>query len=128
MKAPLFMTISVSTIKRALQAMGIWILFIFAWFVASGLPGFYDPYKLDGKGINPNLYLCDGFRRGPVQCEAGEYWNRIFPIAGIKTILIVIAPSMLLGSSESRRVLWVYLIPFGIFSFISYRAKIKNEP
>ena len=63
MKAPLFMTISVSTIKRALQAMGIWILFIFAWFVASGLPGFYDPYKLDGKGINPNLYLCDGFRR-----------------------------------------------------------------
>jgi hypothetical protein len=114
---------TISTIKRLLQAIGIWFLLIFGWFVVSGMPGFYDPYKLDGKGINPHLYLCDGFRRGPVQCEAREYWSRILPVAGIKTVVVIVALPILLVSFEIRYHFWVYLIPIGLFFLLSYRAK-----
>ena len=69
---------------------GIFALFLY--FLFSGAPGFYDPYKLDGKGIDPDLYLCDRLRNEPVQRPGTQYWKHAVPVAGIKTVFVLFTP------------------------------------
>lgn len=87
---------SITIIQRMLLFVAGFVSLIFLFFVLSGIPGFYDPYKLDGKGIDPHKYLCDNFRREPSQCEGSIYWKQIIPVAAIKTILIVTLPMRML--------------------------------
>jgi hypothetical protein len=80
------------TLKRLFWVAGSLVSLIFVYFLLSGVPGFYDPYKLDGKGIDPHKYLCDNFGRGRTQCSAGQYWKLAIPAAGIKTVIVLMTP------------------------------------
>ncbi|MBP9762016.1 hypothetical protein KBD34_00175 [Patescibacteria group bacterium] len=80
------------TLKRIFLAAGGIVSLIFAYFLLSGVPGFYNPYKLDGKGIDPHKYLCDNFIRESTQCSARQYWKQVVPMAGIKTVFVVLLP------------------------------------
>ncbi len=89
-----FHTMSYLLIKRVLFIGLIIISGIFIAFLLSGVPGFYDPYKLDGKGIDPHLYRCDHFRHEPSQCDGSVYWKQAISVAAIKTAFIISWPIM----------------------------------
>lgn len=80
------------TLKYLALLIGGGIFILFLYFLFSGVPGFYDPYKLDGKGVDPRLYLCDRLRQEPIQCPGTQYWKQAVPVAGIKTAIILLAP------------------------------------
>lgn len=80
---------SFTIVQRILFGAASVVIAIFLYFLFSGVPGFYDPYKLDGKGIDPHMYLCDNFRRPPSQCDRRTYWIQAVPGAGIKTIFLI---------------------------------------
>lgn len=109
-----------SLYKHALQSIVLWLLMIFAFFSMSGVPGFYDPYKLDGKGIDPHKYLCLTLHRGASQCDGEAYLKQVIPVAGIKTILAVLLP---FASGQGKYFLYIYLPPIGIFLLLKEREK-----
>ena len=93
---------SFTVIKRMLFAtLGV-IFVIFLYFLTSGVPGNYDPYKLDGKGIDPRKYLCDNFRRAPSQCDRATYWKQAVPVAGIKTLFVITLPILRFAHTLSQ--------------------------
>lgn len=87
------------------------------------MPGFYNPSQIDGKGVDPNKYLCVS-KRGPTQCDAASYWKLSLLLVLPYTVHTIASPVLyLFGAPSINPTIFVYSGLLGIFLVLTIKDR-----